>query len=192
MAEAKPKQVTQAELARLLGVSRTAVNKAVKAGRITADADGRFDLEQAIIDWKNNTRAAAKAASQPGSPRQRGGQPKYASARARKEHSLANIAEMREGQMRGALAETASVKDAGTEVGTTVRTVLENLADQLAPVLAAESEEHNVHRILSKQMDTALHDIVARLESVIREITDEPPRRNGGSDDGFGNSDFNL
>jgi len=76
-------------------------------------------------------------------------------------------------KLKGELVETAAVHDAGAEVGTAIRTVLENLADQLAPVLAAEQEEPNVHRILRENMDTALHDIIARLEAATRALTEE-------------------
>ncbi len=36
--------------------SRAAVTKALASGRITAGADGRFDLARARTDWKANTR----------------------------------------------------------------------------------------------------------------------------------------
>ncbi len=63
MAEAKSKQkrVTQAELARAVGVSRAAVTKALRSGRVTAGADGRFDLERARADCRANTRQARMA-----------------------------------------------------------------------------------------------------------------------------------
>lgn len=76
-------------------------------------------------------------------------------------------------KLKGELAETEAVRGAGTEVGTTLRTVLENLVDQLAPLLAAETEEPNVHRILREHMDQALHDIITRLESAVQTITEE-------------------
>lgn len=76
-------------------------------------------------------------------------------------------------KLKGELVETEAVQAAGAEAGTTIRTVLENLADQLAPVLAAESDEPSVHRILREQMDTALHDIIARLEASTHALTEE-------------------
>jgi hypothetical protein len=44
--------VTQAEFARMVGVSQVAVHKAVKSGRITRDAEGRIDAEKGLRDWK--------------------------------------------------------------------------------------------------------------------------------------------
>jgi hypothetical protein len=46
------KPVTQAQLARELGVSRQAVSKAVRVRRIRPGKDGRFDLEQATARWR--------------------------------------------------------------------------------------------------------------------------------------------
>ena len=76
-------------------------------------------------------------------------------------------------KLKGELAETEAVRGAGTEAGTTLRTVLENLVDQLAPILAAETEEPNVHRILREHMDQALHDIINRLETSMQAITED-------------------
>lgn len=76
-------------------------------------------------------------------------------------------------KLKGDLAETEAVRAAGTEAGNTLRTVLENMVDQLAPLLAAETEEPNVHRILREHMDHAVHDIINRLESAMQALTED-------------------
>lgn len=53
-------RITQAELARRLKVSRGAVSKAVKSGRIVPDDEGLFDPVEAEIQWLENTRQSAK------------------------------------------------------------------------------------------------------------------------------------
>lgn len=175
--EAQPKRVTQAELARLLGVSRTAVNKAVKSNRITAGEDGHFDLEKALTDWKNNTRAAAKAATGSGSPRLRGGQPKYASARARKEHHLANIASMREQQMLGELCKTSDVVSAGNEIGIVIRTRLDALLSNL-PGEIAHRDIDDISETLDRRFTELLQGISTDLEKRIKEAV-RPEEPNG-------------
>ena len=176
--EAQPKRVTQAELARLLGVSRTAVNKAVKSGRITAGEDDHFDLEKALTDWKNNTRAAVKAATRSSSTRLRGGQPKYASARARKEHHLANIASMREQQMLGALCQTSEVVSAGNEIGIVIRSRLDALVNSL-PGEIAHRDSDDITEILDRKFIELLQGISEELEKRIREAVrpEEPSGR---------------
>lgn len=172
--EAQPKRVSQAELARLIGVSRTAVNKAVKSNRITAGEDGCFDLEKALTDWKNNTRAAVKATT---APRIRGGQPKYASARARKEHHLANIAEMREQHLLGILCKTDDVISAGREIGTVIRARLEGLSSRLSGQLANRDVD-NVADTLDREMEQLLRELSADIEKQISEAV--RPEEPGG------------
>ena len=46
------------QLAATLGVSETAVRKALAAGRISRDADGGFDVATAKRQWAGNTDAA--------------------------------------------------------------------------------------------------------------------------------------
>lgn len=171
---AKPKRVTQAELARLLGVSRTAVNKAVKSNRITAGEDGRFDLEKALTDWKNNTRAAVKATT---APRLRGGQPKYASARARKEHHFANMASMREQQMLGELCSTKEVRGAGSEAGIVIRAHMEGLLNRL-PGQIANKDIDDVAEILDREINELLQAISTVLEKSINEAV-RPEEQSG-------------
>jgi DNA-binding GntR family transcriptional regulator len=46
------------KLAQALGVSETAVRKALAAGRISRDADGGFDIARVKRQWAGNTDAA--------------------------------------------------------------------------------------------------------------------------------------
>ncbi|GIX10362.1 MAG: hypothetical protein KatS3mg116_2072 [Elioraea sp.] len=46
--------VSQAALARMLGVSDTAVRKAIAKGRIRRRADGLIDADEALRDWRRN------------------------------------------------------------------------------------------------------------------------------------------
>lgn len=168
------KRVTQAELARHLNVSRAAVHKAIQSGRITAGADGLFDLEQAVQDWKNNTRAAVSAAKRAAQPKQpRGGQPKYASARARKEHHMANLAEMREARARGELCRVDDVRQAGAEAGTLLRLKLKSLSVSLAGRLVGMQHEQMV-AILDDAFDDVLIELADAMEKAAGTIS-EPP-----------------
>lgn len=48
-------RVLPAHLARMLGVSKTAVGKAIATGRITLEPDGRLDPRRATAEWIRNT-----------------------------------------------------------------------------------------------------------------------------------------
>ncbi len=76
-------------------------------------------------------------------------------------------------KLKGKLVEIVDVRDAGREAGTAVRAVLENLADQLAPVLAVETDEPQVHRLLREQMDQVLVDIIARIGKATEALTED-------------------
>lgn len=144
--------ITQSELARRLGVSRAAVNQAVKAGRITLADDGRLDSVQAIEQWRSNTRAVAER----GAPaKARGGQPKYASARARKEHHLANIAAIQEAKLAGELMQADEVVGAIANAATTFRCTLEGMPDRLAARIVGKSEGE-ISAMLAVEMESAL------------------------------------
>lgn len=151
------KRITQAELARLLKVSRTAVHKAIKSGRITAGEDGLIDRERAMADWAANTRAAMKPepSKEPQEKRERGGQPKYATARARKELALARMAELKEERLRGLYCLTSDVEKAVTLVVTEFRVRIEGLPNRLAGELAHKDAD-SVRALLKKEVHSAL------------------------------------
>ena len=56
-------RVTQAELARRLGVSRQAINNLQASGRIPRSADGRIDEDEARIAIANSVHPASKTAT---------------------------------------------------------------------------------------------------------------------------------
>lgn len=81
--------ISQAGLARLVGVSRQAVNKAIKAGRLSVDDNGRIpDRATAVREWYATARDALEspagdgldAAPEP-APRRTNGTPPAATAR---------------------------------------------------------------------------------------------------------------
>jgi len=139
-------RITQAELARRLQVSRSAVTKAVKSGRITAGDDGRFDPEEAERQWRANTRPNLKAAS--ASPAAKSKATGYAEARAKKERHAANILEMREAEVRGQLMK----KELAMEIASNLNFAWRGFLDHLPIHLARAA--HGIHDL-------------AELESVI-------------------------
>lgn len=176
------KRVTQAELGRHLGVSRAAVNKAIKSGRITPDADGLFDLDQAAEDWKNNTRSAAAAAkrSAGGPKRERGGQPKYASARARKEHHLANMAAIKEQELLGRLLTREDVEFAMHTIGVTLRVGLEGMGVRLAPTLYGHGVGEMAN-LIDDAMQHFLEHLGTQVEATRRKLIEDAAQKNRAS-----------
>ncbi len=186
--------ISQAEFARLRGVSPAAVCYAVKEGRINL-IDGKIDPDVADIQWKKNTRnpkaafaqpkpmidfaaiAAAKA-TQPDPT-----QPLPDSAitqtvydlqlsRAKREHHEANIAEMRERHKAGELVELAQVHLAYTTLAAQLRAALERIPDKIAPRLAAESDEHAIHTLLLAELDQAMLDMATTAAQLPAKLQD--------------------
>jgi hypothetical protein len=146
-------RVNQAEFARRLGVSRAAVGKAIRSGRITLGADGKLDPITAQREWLDNTRACAQSAT---AKQPRGGQTRYNSARARKEHALASIAELKLAHLRGELVRADGVRAAASEAMTLVRVAFERMPDHLAEELAGQPLE-DVRERLRAEIEQGLH-----------------------------------
>lgn len=126
--------LTLSGLASALGVTRAEVAEAVHAGRITAGADGRYDLDQARAAW-GHQRSQEKPPQQPVGDDPLG----YASARARRELAAARIMEMREGRLRGEYLRTEDAVQVVSDIVSTFRGTLENLPHRLAPQLVGKA-----------------------------------------------------
>lgn len=82
-------------------------------------------------------------------------------ARTRREIAEANMAEMREAELRGELIQVAAVRAAFGAALTATRDRLLSIPDRLAPVLAAESAPQRVHEVMSAELRDALAQLSA-------------------------------
>jgi hypothetical protein len=125
----KAQFMTQAAYSRHRGVSRSAVAKAVTDGRIVL-IDGRIDPAIADAQWQNNTRARSQ-----GNHKGVGDDPPealdYGSARARREHAEATMAELQLAEKTGSLLNRRGVELAMDTGIRTLRDAAVNAADQL-------------------------------------------------------------
>jgi hypothetical protein len=157
----------------LSGGSLAAVQKAVAAGRISVDVQGRIDRVEADRAWSENTLASkvrTKEQSTPKTPakgrtRARGGtlvaeedgeDYTLASERARKERADRKLREL---TLRRELAEVVDVSKVAAlnfRVGRQIRSRLEALPDRLAEVLAAEDDPQAVDEILRGEIRKTL------------------------------------
>lgn len=87
MKTSEHRRVGVRELGRILGKSPAAVVKAVKEGRITKGADGKFDPEEARRQWEANT------LPDPRRETRRASRESFTTARARKETAVAQLRE---------------------------------------------------------------------------------------------------
>ena len=192
---------TKAEYAQRKGVSRPAISQAIRAGRVVVVEDGRVDVEASDRVWDAKTdtlqslranapkrRAQALAdephRSQPPADRPvqgaGGSEPAaplsrviydFESARAKRETHAANIAEMEERKRAGELCETSAVLMTMTTIGSNFRTALERVADKLADRVAAETDPHACHQIISAEITQALEQLAKDCEAAGRDLT---------------------
>lgn len=149
------------------GVRLSAVQKAIKSGRIQTTPDGRIDSEQADADWEARTRPGqgrvarrATAAVVGETPRaEAAGGLDYFKARAIRESYLARLAKIEFEEKTAKLVSRDEVQVAAFTLARTVRDNLLNLPDRLAALLASESDAHRVHQILTEEIRKALDEL---------------------------------
>ena len=153
------RMVKPAELARMLGVSKTAVSKALKCGRITLGDGGLVDADVALEQLKSNTRPSTAHVSR---------NQKYTAARARREHALANIAELRERELTGNLIRVDEVKNAANEAGIILRARLQTVTDRLPALLSGKTLEETA-AIIEVELDGVLVEVAGALDKAAPE-----------------------
>lgn len=126
--------VTQAEAARILGISRQAVSIAINAGRLETqlDSEGKKMLDGSTLaaDYRKKTQARKaspkRRALQASEPKARMGRtqeyiPDYDESRARTEHLKAELLELERKQKEGLLVPAADVEAKWVEIVTLAR-----------------------------------------------------------------------
>lgn len=155
------------EYARHKGVSQKAVQLAIKEGRIDGAISmvgkrKKIDPTKADKLWEENTIPNNKNThirndhpdkETPQEPQLKG--PSYAQSRAIKEAYAAKMAQVNYEQKAGNLIDADEVRKAVRQIARTVRDSLMNIPDKLAPILTAETELDEVHKILTEEVRNA-------------------------------------
>ena len=147
----------------LPGADPMAVEKAIKSGRITRDADDEIDFEKADRDWERNTRPAMSP------DEDNGGLAQYSRARAIREYYQASLAKIEYEQKVGKLLPKDEVQAAAFNTYRQFREQLLNIPDRVAAIIAAETgmDTKKVYEILTAEVRHALNEFA------------DPPNRSG-------------
>lgn len=140
------------------GVSHTAVQKALRDGRIPSSG-GRIDPAVADRAWKANTdpsKQTTTVANEPGSDAARGS---YTTSRAVRESYLARLAKLEYEEKSGRLVSADEVRISTFNVARAARNMLLALPDRLAPILAAMTSAREVHALLSTEVRRVCEEI---------------------------------
>ena len=138
--------------ARHRDVSLAAVQKAIKAGRISVLPNGQIDSDAADEAWERNTRRNV------GGEGDAFGAAQYSRGAAVREHYQARLAKLEFGEKTRSLVSADEVRVAAFNKFRQFRDQMLDLADRLAAMLAAESEPARCYEILALEVGKALND----------------------------------
>lgn len=151
--------LSQAAIGRALGLSPAAMTK-LKYQGMPVDS---IESAQAWREARQNIAArkqlppAEKASAPPATPVPSGIQEEdFHQARTRREIADANLAEIKEGELRGDLIRISSVKATLAAVFATTRDALLQIPSRLAPLLAADADPASVQNMLHGEIHQAL------------------------------------
>ena len=162
--------ITMAELATLKNVSRTAVSRKVKSGKLDGaivNHNGKrlVNKEEAFRLWdlqappsKNLT--VRKELKEEIDTKSIDEIPNYAESKAKREHFLAELARLDVEQKKKDLIPVTDIKKSSFEMGRAIREKLTNLADRLASQIAGETDPQIIHKLLTEEHRTALEELV--------------------------------
>jgi len=159
------------------GVSLAAVQKAIKAGRVTTTADGKIDPDIADNQWKSRTDPAKQQRKRkatpapppepeaPSAPAEDGGAEPEASpddywkSRAAREYWESELSRLKAGREKGNLIVREAAEKAWGGMVVATRTKALYLPAQLANRLAAESDPVEIEQILKDAIYRLLSEL---------------------------------
>lgn len=176
------KKVRQAAFAEILGCSKSYVTALKKAGRLVMSDDGKMVLvnpslvriketEDPNRDDVRKRKAVDTTETAPsdGDGGATEGTPAYQASRAKNEYYKSKMQEAEYLKQIGKLVDAEVVQKVGIEMGTHLRTSLENMQDQLAAELAAETDATVIYATLGEHFERVLKEIGRNLGNMIED-----------------------
>lgn len=174
------------EYARHRGVAPSAVEKALKSGRILKESDGTIDPAKADAAWERNTNPAQQrkpdpvpvrpdpVPDRPSTPSVRQpthqptepeagpsmpGVPNYQMSRAIREAYNAKLARLDYEERNGKLVDRADVDRKWFEVGCRVRDRIQSLPSRMSAELAAMTDRKAIETFMDQELRNALEEL---------------------------------
>ena len=162
--------ISLAELAMLKNVSRAAVTKKVKSGKLDGaivnhNGKKKVNKEEAFRLWDlqappSRDKNVKKELKEEIYSKSDDEIPNYAESKAKREHFLAELARLDVEQKKKDLIPVVDIKKSSFEIGRAIREKLTNLADRLASQIAGETDPQIIHKLLTEEHRTALEELV--------------------------------
>ena len=160
--------ISLAELAMLKNVSRAAVTKKIKSGKLqgaVVNHNGRklVNKEEAIRLWdRADTRVVTtvkKELKQKIDNLSADEIPDFAESKAKREFYLAELAKLDVEEKKKQLVSVDDIKKSSFAKGRAIRESLTNLADRLSHQLAGEDDATVIHQIINSEHKEALNNL---------------------------------
>ena len=163
--------ITMAELAKLKNVSRMAVSKKVKSGKLDSavvNHNGRklINKEEAFRLWdiqalpSKDTNVRKKLKEEIASKTVEE-IPSYGESKAKREYFLAELAKIDVEQKKEQVIDVEIITKSAFAKGRAIRASLENIADRLSHQLAGEDNPSAIHKILTEEHREALENLAS-------------------------------
>ena len=163
--------ITMSELATLKNVSRTAVSKKIKTGKLEGaivNHNGRklVNKEEAFRLWDlqappskdTNVRKKLKQEIDSKTVEEI---PSYGESKAKREYFLAELAKIDVEQKKEQVIDVEIITKSAFAKGRAIRASLENIADRLSHHLAGEDNPRAIHKILTEEHREALENLAS-------------------------------
>jgi len=161
--------ITFTELAMLKNVSRQAVSKKVKSGKLdgaVVNHNGKrlVNKEEAFRLWDlqappSKNLSVRKNLKEEISNKTTEEIPSYGESKAKREYFLAELAKLDVEEKRGALISTEEIKKSSFAKGRAIRESLFTIASRLANQLAGEKDPKVIHEIITEEHRQALENL---------------------------------
>ena len=161
--------ITMAELAKLKNVSRMAVSKKVKSGKLDTaivNHNGRklVNKEEAFRLWDlqappSKDTIVRKKLKQEIDSKKEEEIPAYGESKAKREYFLAELAKLDVQEKKQQLVSVEDIRKSSFVTGRSIREALTNLADRLSHQLAGEDDATVIHNLLSTEHREALENL---------------------------------
>lgn len=154
--------MNQSYLADALGLSQSAISKAISRGMPSDDVEAARAWRAANV----RPRADSVNDAVPGAP-------DYHAARARREAAEATIAELRQAELEGLLIRVDAVRSVAASTLAATREALLQIPSRMASVLASESSAARVHELLQDEIHQALSQLASLPSRIGQEACDD-------------------
>ena len=163
--------ISMAELAKLKNVSRMAVSKKVKSGKLDSavvNHNGRklINKEEAFRLWDiqalpSKDTTVRKQLKQKINAKTDDEIPAYGESKAKREYFLAELAKLDVEQKKEQVIDVEIITKSAFAKARAIRASLENIADRLSHQLAGEDNPSAIHKILTEEHREALENLAS-------------------------------